>query len=136
MNSSSDTKSKSRQLKYLRGGGGGIICQKTGIIFRVGEFKTTPSILQCFKCQGFGHKAPNCTKNQKCVVRGEAHSHKICPNKDQRKPKCANCRGPHVAITGAVLHIRTKLSGSTWSKNKFLTPPYLDKLHLHPQHHI
>ena len=28
---------------------------------------------------------------------GEAHSHKNCPNKDKRKPKCANCRGPHVA---------------------------------------
>ena len=54
---------------------GGLVCQKTGIIFRVEEFKTTPSILQCFKCQGFGHKAPNCTKNEKCVVCGEAHSH-------------------------------------------------------------
>ena len=28
---------------------------------------------------------------------GEAHSHKNCPNKEERKPKCANCRGPHVA---------------------------------------
>ena len=40
---------------------GGFVCQKTGIIFRVEEFKTTPSILQCYKCQGFGHKAQNCT---------------------------------------------------------------------------
>ena len=55
---------------------GGLVCQKTGIIFRVEEFKTTPSILQCFKCQGFGHKTPNCVKNEKCVVCGEAHSHK------------------------------------------------------------
>ena len=76
---------------------GGFVCQKTGIIFRVEEFKTTPSILQCYKCQGFGHKAPNCTKNQKCVVCGGAHSHKNCPNKEKRNPKCANCRGPHVA---------------------------------------
>ena len=28
---------------------------------------------------------------------GEAHSHKNCPNKEKRKHKCANCRGPHVA---------------------------------------
>ena len=70
-----------------------LVCQKTGIIFRVEEFKTTPSILQCFKCQDFGHKAPNCTKNEKCVVCGEAHAHKNCPNKEKRKPKCAN----HVA---------------------------------------
>ena len=32
-----------------------------------------------------------------CIVCGEAHSHKNCPNKEKRKPKCANCRGPHVA---------------------------------------
>ena len=76
---------------------GGLVCQKTVIIFRVEEFKTTPSILQCFKCQRFGHKALNCTKKEKCVVCGEAHSHKNCPNKEKRKPKCANCRGPHVA---------------------------------------
>ena len=28
---------------------------------------------------------------------GEAHSHKICPNKEKRNPKRTNCRGPHVA---------------------------------------
>ena len=99
---------------------GGLVCQKTGIIFRVEEFKTTPSILQCFKCQSFGHKALNCTKNEKCVVCGEAHSHKNCPNKEKRKTKCANCRGPHVLQTiEAVLHIRTKLLGSMWSKNRY-----------------
>ena len=76
---------------------GGLICQKTGIIFKVEEFRITPSIQQCFKCQGFGHKAQNCTKKQKCVVCGEAHSHKDCPNKNKKTPKCANCRGPHVA---------------------------------------
>ena len=27
---------------------------------------------------------------------GEAHSHKNCPNKEERNPKCTNCRGPHV----------------------------------------
>ena len=67
----------------------GLVCQKTGIIFNVEEFKTTPSIHQCFKCQDFGHKAPNCTKNEKCVVCGEAHSHKNCSNKEKRKPNCA-----------------------------------------------
>ena len=78
---------------------GGLICQKTCIIFKVEEFRITPSIQRCFKCQGFGHKAQNCTRKQKCVVCGEAHSHKNCPNKNKnkKKTKCANCRGPHVA---------------------------------------
>ena len=65
---------------------GGLICQKTGIIFKVEEFRITPSIQQCFKCQGFGHKAQNCTKKQKCVVCGEAHSHRLSKQK-QKKPK-------------------------------------------------
>ena len=48
---------------------GGFICQKTGIIFKVEEFRITPSIQQCFKCQGFGHKAQNCTKKtEMCCV--------------------------------------------------------------------
>ena len=76
---------------------GGLIGQKTGIIFKVKEFRITPSIQQCFKCQGFRHKAQNCTKKQRCVVSGEAHSHKDCPNRNKKTPKCANCREPHVA---------------------------------------
>ena len=27
---------------------GGLVCQKTGIIFKVEDFRTTPSIQQCF----------------------------------------------------------------------------------------
>ena len=91
------TQNKPRHFFRGRGGGGGLVYQKTGIIFRVEEFRTTPSIQQCFECRGFGHKAPNCAKNQECVVCSEAHLHKNCPNKEKRKPKCANCRGPHVA---------------------------------------
>ena len=71
---------------------GGQLCQKTGIIFKVEEFRITPSIQQCFKWQGFGHNAQNCTRKQNCDVCGEAHSHKNCPNKDKRTPNCANCR--------------------------------------------
>ena len=33
---------------------GGLVCQKTGIMFKVEEFRTAPSILQCFKCHGLG----------------------------------------------------------------------------------
>ena len=91
---------------------GGFICEKKGIIFKLEEFRTTPSIQQCFKCKGFGHKAPNCTKKPKCVVCGEAHSHKNCRNKDKRKPKCATCRDLMSPTTKAVLLTRIKPSGS------------------------
>ena len=85
----------------------------------------TPSIQQCFKCQGFGHKAQNCTKKQKCVVCGKAHSHKNCPNKDNYK-KLQNVQtvGDLMPpITEALLRTRIKLLGNMWSKIKFLMPP-------------
>ena len=101
---------------------GGFTCQKTGIIFKVEEFRTTPSIQQCFKCQGFGHKAPNCTKNQNvlCVVK-----HILIKNSLKNKKGNQN-----VLIVGdllspttkAVLLTRIKPSGSMWSKNKFYMP--------------
>ena len=91
-----------KQAQALISGGGGLVCQKAGIIFRDEEFKTTPSILQCFQCQGFRHKLPNCTKNEKCVVCGEAHSHRNCPNKEKKKPKCAKKLGGQIKLTNFV----------------------------------
>ena len=88
--------------------------QKTGIIFKVKEFKTTPSILQCFKCQGFGRKTPNCTKNQKCVVCVVKLIHtktvKIWKKEIQNVQLVGDLMLP---IIKAVLHTRTKLLSST-----------------------
>ena len=98
----------------------GLVCQKTGIIFRVDQFKTTPSILQFFKCQGFGHKALNCTKKEKCVVCGEAYSHKNCPNKEKESLNRQIVGDLMLPTIEAVLHIKTKLLGSMWSNNRFL----------------
>ena len=61
------------------------------------EFRQPVSVTQCFNCQSFGHLAKNCRSKQECLICGESHSHKGCPNKEARKPKCANCKGPHVA---------------------------------------
>ena len=61
------------------------------------EFRQPVSVRQCFNCQSFGHSAKNCRSKQKCLICGESHSHKGCLNKEAKKPKCANCKGPHVA---------------------------------------
>ena len=50
-----------------------------------------------FNCQSFGHSAKNCGSKQKCLICGESHSLKGCPNREPKKAKCANCLGPHVA---------------------------------------
>ena len=99
---------------------GGFICQKTGIIFKVEEFRTTPSIQQCFKFQDFRHKAPNCTKKPKCVVCGEAHSHENFPNKKKGNQNVLIVEDLMSPTTKAVLLTRIKPSGSMWSKTSFI----------------
>ena len=88
---------------------GGLICHKTDIVFKVEEFRIIdPAMFQVprFRAQG--------TK-ERCVVCGEAHSHKNCPNKHDNPQ--------NVQITEVVLRTRIKLLGNMWSKNKFLMPP-------------
>ena len=33
----------------------------------------------------------------KCLICGESHHHKGCPDREKKQPKCPNCKGPHVA---------------------------------------
>ena len=103
---------------------GGFICQKTGIIFKVEEFRITPSIQQCFKCQGFGHKAQNCTKKTRNVLCVVKPIHEKAGQTKTKKPQNVKIVGGLMSpITEAVLHIRIKLLGNMWSKIKFLMPP-------------
>ena len=74
-----------------------LMCNVTGIVYKVEEFRQPVSVRQCFNCQCFGHSAQNCKSKQKCVICGENHSHKGCPKKEAKQPKCANCSGTHVA---------------------------------------
>ena len=74
-----------------------LVCNVTGIVYKVEEFRQPISVSQCFNWQSFGHSAKNCRSKIKCLICGEGHSHKGCPNREAKKPKCANCKGPHVA---------------------------------------
>ena len=101
---------------------GGFVCQKIGIVFKVEEFRTTPKIQQCFKCQDLGHKTSNCTKKQKCVVCGEAHSHENCPWK-VKGIQNAQIDGDLMSPTAkAVLPTRNKRSDNMWFKTKCQMP--------------
>jgi hypothetical protein len=53
-------------------------------------------LTQCFKCQGFGHRAERCTRPQRCDRCTEQHETKTC-NADTTYTKCALCDGPHPA---------------------------------------
>ena len=74
-----------------------ITCPQTGTNFKVEEFRAPISVRQCYNCQNFGHSAKDCKAKIKCVICGEGHSHNGCRNREKKQPKCANCKGPHVA---------------------------------------
>ena len=65
--------------------------------FRVEETKPLPNVLQCFKCQKFGHNFYECNESEsKCLRCGGNHrlaSYSI----PKANAKCANCQGNHAA---------------------------------------
>ena len=75
---------------------GGLLCQRTGIIFKIEELRKHPrsNSVSSARVLGTRHQIVPKSRNVLC---GEAHSYKNCPNKEKRNPKCANCRGPQIA---------------------------------------
>ena len=65
--------------------------------FKVFENKPLPSVLQCYKCQGFGHNFFDCAKSESVCLRcGGNHRLSSCTTKKE-EAKCANCAGNHPA---------------------------------------
>ena len=102
-----------------------ITCPQTGSIFKVEEFHAPILVQQCYNCQNFGHSAKNCEAKIKCVICGESHSHKGCPN---RKKKC----NQNVLITKyhmlqtvkGVQLIKNRYSVNMWWTTKKTMPPF------------
>ena len=101
-----------------------LICQKTGIIFKVEEFRITPSIQKCFKCQSFGHKVRNCTKNRNVLCVVKLTRIKTVQTKKKEPQNVQTVEDLMSPTTKAVLLTRIKLLGNMWSLNKFLMPPF------------
>ena len=65
--------------------------------FKVYENRPLPSVLQCYKCQGFGHNFFDCPKSESVCLRcGGNHRLTSCTKKKE-EAKCANCAGNHPA---------------------------------------
>ena len=61
------------------------------------DYKDKSGPLQCFKCQGFGHKAVACYVTPKCVKCARNHLTQDCDAGTIVTPKCANCNESHTA---------------------------------------
>jgi hypothetical protein len=73
-----------------------------GIIVRWEKLKGKTQIIQCHRCQKWGHAAANCNAAIKCLKCGDDHATSECSIKKEdatthNKIKCANCAGSHLA---------------------------------------
>ena len=91
-----------------------LMCNVTGIVYKVEEFRQPVSVRQCFNCQCFGHSAQNCKSKQKCVICGENHSHKGCPKKKQNSPNVQIVLGHMLHLIKGVQSIKSRHSGNMW----------------------
>ena len=67
-------------------------------IVHIEAYKATPHVIQCHRCQQFGHTAKRCNMEIHCVKCGNNHIFADCPTKGpSHQPKCSNCLGQHTA---------------------------------------
>lgn len=65
---------------------------EAGEIKRVEMFEQSASVLQCFRCQGYGHMARGCTKGVRCAECAQAHDTRDHQTKGQGAGQsCAPC---------------------------------------------
>ena len=107
-----------------------LTCHITGIINKVEEFRSPVSVQQCWNCQSFGDSAKTCRSKTKCLICGEGHHHKGYPNREKKQPKCANCKGPHVAsYKGCTAYKKKHLDNMWWTIKSHMLPFYAKTRH-------
>lgn len=72
---------------------------------RVEEPRRNRLIVQCVKCQQFGHTKSYCYYQPRCVRCGGPHASTVCSKRKEERPTCANCGGQHPAnYRGCIIH--------------------------------
>lgn len=54
-------------------------------------------IIQCHRCQQWGHATANCNRAPKCLKCAKEHWTRDCTKSPETQAECANCNGPHPA---------------------------------------
>lgn len=63
----------------------------------VEELKTNKHMIQCKRCQLYGHSQNYCNLPFRCIKCGKKHNSNACTKEDSVKPVCALCQGDHPA---------------------------------------
>lgn len=66
-------------------------------IIQIEPPKHFDDIVQCFRCQEFGHTKSYCKKSFRCVKCGLGHSTTECTKTHEVPPRCVNCLQTHTA---------------------------------------
>lgn len=67
------------------------------------------SVMRCFRCCGYNHKAVNCKNKKPCLNCGDEHLAKECPSSESA---CINCKN---AVSK--FKIKLDINHPAWSKN-------------------
>lgn len=65
----------------------------------VEPLKKSRGIVQCHRCQLFGHVQRNCNSEYRCMKCGDSHSTHLCKKSPALQPTCANCGGEHLSTS-------------------------------------
>lgn len=68
-----------------------------GLTITAEPLKAKTGLIQCHRCQMFGHAQKNCNADYKCLKCGGDHSTHLCTKLRTTPAKCANCAGEHPA---------------------------------------
>ena len=68
-------------------------------------------VIQCYRCQGFGHKANACTQEARCIKCEGYHNLAKC-TVPRAKPRCANCNGDHATSYKGCSNYEDELSAN------------------------
>ena len=76
--------------------------QKHGVkigwqVYRCEASREPPHVMQCFKCQQFGHSAKECRNATRCLRCSQEHSVEEC-TVQKANAKCSNCGGAHATV--------------------------------------
>lgn len=66
-------------------------------IISIEPYNKPKELLQCHRCQGFGHTKAYCKMPYNCVKCGLNHPTKTCKKGKDAPPKCMHCNGEHTA---------------------------------------